>query len=111
MANSASHLTSPEKKAATRDRKSTRLNSSHSLHDALPIWQCFSNVGANSPALGVSMRAAHGQLRVPPDLPGKESRHQRSEEHTSELQSLPTRRSSDLAVLFQRRGQFAGVGR
>src|SRR5476649_1932596 len=88
-----------------RDRKSTRLNSSHteiytlSLHDALPIFALAAidvDVGGErqaEAARGVELPAGH--LGRPRDGP-------RSEEHTSELQShrdlhsFPTRRSSDL---------------
>src|ERR671926_241714 len=90
---------------AVKDRKSTRLNSSHtviytlSLHDALPI----SKVKGSMPVAPFRCR----QRPVRPcqhvtagcaDCRGSE----RSEEHTSELQShrdlhsFPTRRSSDL---------------
>src|SRR5882672_1480762 len=88
-----------------RDRKSTRLNSSHtviytlSLHDALPI---------SSPAAQRTLASALVSLsafyatsgRLPQAQVFEESA--RSEEHTSELQShrdlhsFPTRRSSDL---------------
>src|SRR5476649_883232 len=89
----------------TRDRKSTRLNSSHtviytlSLHDALPIFgrleedSLLSACGANE-AAGVDVRRVGG-IEI-------DRGDQRSEEHTSELQShsdlhsFPTRRSSDL---------------
>src|ERR1039458_8955704 len=87
---------SPKYLVRARDRKSTRLNSSHSLHDALPIYQ--------PPAI-VKLRMYHhldvgicvlqdggGVLRIA-EIFGP---RKRSEEHTSELQSLPTRRSSDL---------------
>src|SRR5476649_1220285 len=98
-------LTGPVAVGSCRDRKSTRLNSSHteiytlSLHDALPIW--FATL-------------PHEQLVAQHDVTKCESRVlnvngpggswlvQRSEEHTSELQShrdlhsFPTRRSSDL---------------
>src|ERR1039458_357398 len=78
------------------DRKSTRLNSSHSLHDALPI--------SNRATSGLPH---HGLREIP--VPERKARarsqektedhygqRSRSEEHTSELQSLPTRCSSDL---------------
>src|ERR1035441_2998194 len=82
--------------AKSTDRKSTRLNSSHSLHAALPICLC---VGTASPNLAL--------VHIPSDLCALLHRilhaqsvyccqEHRSEEHTSELQSLPTRRSSDL---------------
>src|SRR5882672_11338545 len=87
------------------DRKSTRLNSSHtviytlSLHDALPI---LSN--ANNPSTGRAERATLMTKRRPAgDAKFSGARKlSRSEEHTSELQShsdlhsFPTRRSSDL---------------
>src|ERR1035441_10224570 len=81
------------------DRKSTRLNSSHSLHDALPICACFggrkqthNSDGGQSASRrsGKPLCSAGDWTRRPPP---------RSEEHTSELQSLPTRRSSDLRLL------------
>src|ERR1039458_10371561 len=78
------------------DRKSTRLNSSHSLHDALPIW--VEPAAARQPG---NPRHCAGAFHCGPDdrrTAGGVRRHRspRSEEHTSELQSLPTRRSSDL---------------
>src|SRR5882672_7128816 len=92
--------------STTRDRKSTRLNSSHteiytlSLHDALPIW-----LGRRKHhALGLTKLEV---VRGLGDVAGREHAarvdDERSEEHTSELQShrdlhsFPTRRSSDLA--------------
>src|ERR1035441_9192859 len=81
---------------AKGDRKSTRLNSSHSLHGALPI--CHGRVAVlvdgPHPLLGrgdFERRVGIGEKRQ--DFGARE---RRSEEHTSELQSLPTRRSSDL---------------
>src|ERR1039458_3983153 len=78
------------------DRKSTRLNSSHSLHDALPIcigvalrWLCTPE-SMPSICLAYGFVGALGGFAPPFDIGF------RSEEHTSELQSLPTRRSSDL---------------
>src|SRR5476649_666078 len=90
-----------------RDRKSTRLNSSHtviytlSLHDALPIW-ARRVVGCQwsrttRPGAWVDLHP-QGSRRT------RGSRSARSEEHTSELQShrdlhsFPTRRSSDLGA-------------
>src|SRR5882672_11234144 len=87
------------------DRKSTRLNSSHtviytlSLHDALPIFlrgalqrlDVLREAGAAEAGAGVEELVADARIRA-----------DRSEEHTSELQShrdlhsFPTRRSSDL---------------
>src|SRR5882672_2152206 len=88
-----------------RDRKSTRLNSSHtviytlSLHDALPIYDREAAVGARHRLVTVGRvddrQPAHAEGGVAVGV-------QRSEEHTSELQShsdlhsFPTRRSSDL---------------
>src|SRR5215204_5087214 len=106
---SAMCLSSPSTSAranVTIDRKSTRLNSSHtviytlSLHDALPIYRVV--------ALA-HLAAVHVGLEDQRDVPvlavhlGAGERHDRSEEHTSELQShsdlhsFPTRRSSDLS--------------
>src|SRR5215204_869617 len=96
--------------AAFRDRKSTRLNSSHteiytlSLHDALPISKCrFNDLRIRG---GVNLE----RLVIRP-LPAVADRGNgcisRSEEHTSELQShrdlhsFPTRRSSDLEMPLQ----------
>src|SRR5215211_7693075 len=93
--------------AALRDRKSTRLNSSHteiytlSLHDALPISQRrLEQVGR------ARHHGAHPAAEVdePHDGGAGVGRAERSEEHTSELQShrdlhsFPTRRSSDLSA-------------
>src|SRR5476649_2129395 len=89
-----------------RDRKSTRLNSSHtviytlSLHDALPILLAR----ACRPCLLLSdfikfYQSQQSQIY----LINVHMLQSRSEEHTSELQShsdlhsFPTRRSSDLA--------------
>src|SRR5882672_8448043 len=88
-----------------RDRKSTRLNSSHtviytlSLHDALPIYVRLAETSINSiPEAFVHRRSPNaGCGQNPSCRPAP-----RSEEHTSELQShsdlhsFPTRRSSDL---------------
>src|SRR5476649_2747126 len=91
---------------APRDRKSTRLNSSHteiytlSLHDALPILPTGHAVHDVAHVVALGARLDNDAA-----TPGTndESRTERSEEHTSELQShrdlhsFPTRRSSDLA--------------
>src|ERR671917_438104 len=87
------------------DRKSTRLNSSHteiytlSLHDALPILffdtiYCLYHLeGLTYNILGMKCTSHVGSIWI---------WLRRSEEHTSELQShrdlhsFPTRRSSDL---------------
>src|ERR1039458_105593 len=81
------------------DRKSTRLNSSHSLHSALPI-----EARLNVPSGKGSWNAEPTMSTVQPPKtlasrftqPGAWCR---SEEHTSELQSLPTLRSSDRGTL------------
>src|ERR1035438_7177712 len=44
----------------SRDRKSTRLNSSHSLHDALPIWMTGDEMREIEPHVG-----GIAALRVP----------------------------------------------
>src|ERR1044072_8384115 len=89
------------------DRKSTRLNSSHtdiypvSLHDALPISALMSLIA--------NPRVEGGVQQVDQKIDDQEDDHQdanetRSQEHTAELQShrylpcFPTRRSSDLSV-------------
>src|SRR5476649_1403158 len=87
------------------DRKSTRLNSSHtviytlSLHDALPIFPAVDLRDHFAVAVNLEVRdgtAADHRLLLLLRQIG------RSEEHTSELQShsdlhsFPTRRSSDL---------------
>src|SRR5882672_8268858 len=93
--------------ASARDRKSTRLNSSHtviytlSLHDALPIY-ARDDVERDQ-ALGALVVAVdrEGDADAMEDQVGFGAR---SEEHTSELQShrdlhsFPTRRSSDLCA-------------
>src|SRR5476649_2047403 len=96
-------MSSPSR--STRDRKSTRLNSSHtviytlSLHDALPIFGVDGEGDALVDEVEIGIDAALlelGQDEFPEPI------NQRSEEHTSELQShrdlhsFPTRRSSDL---------------
>src|SRR5476649_2801803 len=97
---------------SARDRKSTRLNSSHteiytlSLHDALPISALVREGGAADEG-----RAAAGALVGDfIDEKGEVAQlGERSEEHTSELQShrdlhsFPTRRSSDLRPCARRR--------
>src|SRR5476649_1278071 len=112
----------------TRDRKSTRLNSSHteiytlSLHDALPIYPLI-EPGAHRfvCAIGGSGIAATDRN----DGDAEDDQNERSEEHTSELQShrdlhsFPTRRSSDLSLnrtgrpqvrLRDRRVRYCGDG-
>src|ERR1035437_8806541 len=91
-----------------RDRKSTRLNSSHaeiytlSLHDALPIYFLSLLILLLIPSVAPALDVPHLRGRVN-DYAGMLS--PRSEEHTSELQSrrdlhsFPTRRSSDLFPL------------
>src|SRR5476649_1943265 len=100
-------------KARGGDRKSTRLNSSHtviytlSLHDALPISRGY-NAGQV-----IRVPTAHGEGNYVADadtIARLEGEGRRSEEHTSELQShrdlhsFPTRRSSDLPRLQRRSG-------
>src|SRR5882672_11283416 len=88
-----------------RDRKSTRLNSSHtviytlSLHDALPIYDSVGPIARSVRDAALMLGALAGpDPRDEPTL----AANARSEEHTSELQShrdlhsFPTRRSSDL---------------
>src|SRR5476649_167923 len=92
-------------KILTLDRKSTRLNSSHtviytlSLHDALPICKAHALTRVNNDSVHaidfVELVGLLNGLSI-------EDIDIRSEEHTSELQShrdlhsFPTRRSSDL---------------
>src|SRR5476649_1638212 len=97
----------PDRRRKRQDRKSTRLNSSHteiytlSLHDALPISARRSRM-----IEGWVTRDANSLLQPLQPLAFSRSSPQeaRSEEHTSELQShrdlhsFPTRRSSDLST-------------
>src|SRR5882672_2105662 len=93
------------------DRKSTRLNSSHteiytlSLHDALPISTlafpaALARAGVRAGTLSRAERLFATVHHAPDE--------RRSEEHTSELQShrdlhsFPTRRSSDLYLSIPR---------
>src|ERR1051326_7390369 len=82
--------------AGCRDRRCTRLNSTLSLHDALPICQRLYRQCNRR-----QRRCLHHYplQPAPGDKRGQRfarRRLQRSEVHTSELHSLPTRRSSDL---------------
>src|SRR5476649_1668261 len=100
-----SRIGRPTWKSRMTDRKSTRLNSSHtviytlSLHDALPILvNLIDNALKYTPSGGrVTVRCG-----IEDRAPYLEVEDDRSEEHTSELQShrdlhsFPTRRSSDL---------------
>src|SRR5476649_1040223 len=111
----------PSTTTPTKDRKSTRLNSSHtviytlSLHDALPI----SAPAVTKPAAKTKAKAAPVDNGEPvPVAPIDDNANQRSEEHTSELQShrdlhsFPTRRSSDLCACGdQAGGEDKGQGR
>src|SRR5882672_9948396 len=93
---------------ASTDRKSTRLNSSHtviytlSLHDALPICIFFQLERRSGQVREIKQLLSGRALRL---AGGAHARLHRSEEHTSELQShsdlhsFPTRRSSDLHFL------------
>src|SRR5476649_1502104 len=87
------------------DRKSTRLNSSHtviytlSLHDALPIYRDTGAIKTNEQDSTYSkIQKTLFRIYTANNLKSEI----RSEEHTSELQShrdlhsFPTRRSSDL---------------
>src|SRR3990167_388977 len=97
MVENVSDLAGLAKSQPMIDRKSTRLNSSHSqisycvfffndpappeihplsLHDALPIYNPDDEASRH-----------HGRERLRPCGPGQESADDRSEEHTSELQS------------------------
>src|SRR6476646_9770722 len=96
-------MTRPQ--SSTADRKSTRLNSSHteiytlSLHDALPILDAFLEQNRTDALHDAAAHLLIDQQRID-DSSAVVDR--RSEEHTSELQShrdlhsFPTRRSSDL---------------
>src|ERR1035438_201182 len=88
---------SPSVGSEAADRKSTRLNSSHSLHDALPIWHNGLEVPASMRSL--NMTPVRTSIRSPwqNGVAERWVGSCRSEEHTAELQSLPARRSSDLA--------------
>src|SRR5215211_1644392 len=92
-------------RSQAEDRKSTRLNSSHtviytlSLHDALPIFRTLIDAHVHSDMFRRRYADVyHGDER----WRSIEVTGGRSEEHTSELQShsdlhsFPTRRSSDL---------------
>src|ERR1035438_2091250 len=86
----------PVTAGAQRDRKSTRLNSSHSLHLPLPI--CSPRQVANFIKL---WSASREMVELSRDeggcvLPGNGRGAERSEEHTSELQSLSPPPSPDL---------------
>src|ERR671927_332311 len=95
----------PTPAAVARDRKSTRLNSSHteiytlSLHDALPILTHERDTNVSAASLRQPTDAGETSFTRPAHPGGG---GERSEEHTSELQShrdlhsFPTRRSSDL---------------
>src|SRR5476649_1413932 len=114
MTLSSQPITGRRSPVRIRDRKSTRLNSSHteiytlSLHDALPIFTHSNQPEASAAQLqhrihDIIVTADHRQTVT--------GSHQRSEEHTSELQShrdlhsFPTRRSSDLHTQQSARGQ------
>src|SRR5882672_3348198 len=95
----------PRIRLSSEDRKSTRLNSSHtviytlSLHDALPICRIALR---NNQIIEVHLIFDHEFFPEPADEAAYPVVVRRSEEHTSELQShsdlhsFPTRRSSDL---------------
>src|ERR1035438_5662176 len=78
------------------DRKSTRLNSSHSL----PVYYPIYNTEMTTRRIVVTPTICLGKTRIranpmPPIIHAANALS-RSEEHTSELQSLPTRVLSDL---------------
>src|ERR1039458_4877756 len=81
---------------SSTDRKSTRLNSSHSLHASLPIYLA-NPLNQWTPILTNNFDGS-GHLNLSTNVinPSVPQEFYRSEEHTSELQSLPTRLSSDL---------------
>src|ERR1039458_10032065 len=87
------------------DRKSTRLNSSHSLHDALPICKEFCAAHGLSVHTLDAWRRRMALSGSRQEIVPVEIVEDRSEEHTSELQSLPPRRSSDLQGVL--RGAWA----
>src|SRR5262252_4947872 len=99
----------PDGSTERRDRKSTRLNSSHteiytlSLHDALPISRRFCSMSLNMASNTAWPNAGPGSASRSTRWINRKAR---SEEHTSELQShrdlhsFPTRRSSDLAQIL-----------
>src|ERR1035438_7370687 len=84
-------------KRSITDRKSTRLNSSHSLYDAFPICpkSRAHRIVPESRATRKQPICHNAVIRKPTQCQQKE--HYRSEEHTSELQSLTIRCFSDLS--------------
>src|ERR1039458_2414676 len=86
----------PTPPPATLDRESTPLNSRLSLHAALPICvegsECVHLHRLDEGVLVMGDPAAAHRTTAADPTAG----HVRSGEHTSELPSLPTRRSSDL---------------
>src|ERR1035438_2215992 len=93
---------------ATPDRKSTRLNSALSVSDALPLYDIISSLHRRPPGflwavanIGLENFQIWGMIF-------RHAGNSRSEEHTSELQSLPTRRSSDLRHYFKPSSPAAG---
>src|SRR5476649_1743847 len=99
--------TSEATRSSERDRKSTRLNSSHtviytlSLHDALPILSYSAEKSLDVDRSPCRRTLLEESAR---DFRSDSFERKRSEEHTSELQShsdlhsFPTRRSSDLEL-------------
>src|ERR1041384_1466838 len=88
------------------DRKSTRLNYTLSLHDALPICHAhFESLAGGRHSLVLAlMRAAQPELDD--DRVVGMAQRDRSEEHTSELHSFLTRRSSDLSCALRKPGRW-----
>src|ERR1039458_5138345 len=94
-------ISSPNRRSERRfglDRKSTRLNSSHSLHDALPISELLRQIAPTDRTHVFTLTGVYNLPDIKSESPFGKAIRTRSEEHTSELQSLPTRRSSDLGA-------------
>src|ERR1041384_3910916 len=79
------------------DRKSTRLNSTLSLHAVLPIYLAADKYHNGKPLPVVIEPQADGSTASVRIDPVVYQQRDRSEEHTSELHSFPPRRSSDLS--------------
>src|ERR1041384_4447503 len=91
----------------TGDRKSTRLNSTLSLHDALPIYEQQQVIRVDRLGEKIEGPLLHRRDRIFDAAVGRHDDHRRSEEHTSELHSFPTRRSSDLRAAAGDQGRPA----
>src|ERR1035438_2614112 len=88
--------TSGIRQSCWADRKSTRLNSIQSLHGALPIYADNHQIALVLIELGEVVGQAEQDLATSRDVRHQAELLGRSEEHTAELHSVPTRRSSDL---------------